>query len=84
MTEPFALKSDQWSDLNVSDGEIAFFFLKERTAVPTPVFEQIQQGKQILAGDIKCLLAQQLLELALKKQAIIIPLAIEQEKNDDI
>ena len=85
MKQPFILNTNQWSDVYVpSNGEIVFFFVKDRAVVPTPVLEQIQQGKQTLSGDVQCLLADQLLALALKKQAIILPLNIEQEKNDDL
>jgi len=85
MKQPFILKSNQWSDVYVPpEAEIIFFFVKERSVVSAPVLEQIQQGKQTIANDVQCLMADQLLELALKKQSIILPLVVEQEKNDDL
>jgi len=85
MKQPFILKADEWSDVYVPpDGEIVFFFVKEHTRSPSPVLEQIQQGQQTLANDIKSLMAQQLLNAALKKQSLILPLSIEQEKDVDL
>ena len=85
MKQPFILEPDHWSDVYVPpNGEIVFFFLKERNVVPSSVLDQIQQAKQTLSGDVQCLLTDQLLAMALKKQAIVLPLSIEQEKNDDL
>ena len=83
MKQPFILNPNQWSDVYVPhDGDIVFFFMKEHSVAPSEVLEQIQQGKQTLAKDVQCLMAQQLLEIALKRQSIILPLSIEQEKDD--
>lgn len=85
MKQAFILKTGEWSDVYVPpNGDIVFFFVKERTMVPAPILEQIQLGKETLAAEAQCLLTDQLIETVLKKQAIVIPLSFEKEKNDDL
>jgi hypothetical protein len=85
MKQPFILKTDQWSDVYVPmNGDIVFFFVKERTVPASPILEQIQHGKETLSNDIQCRLTDSLLAAALKKQAIVLPLKSEKEKNDDL
>jgi hypothetical protein len=85
MKQPFILKTGEWSDVYVPpNGEIVFFFVKDRAQIDGPILDQIQHGKETLSSDAQCYLADQLIANALKKQAIVFPLKTTTEKNDDL
>ena len=78
--EPFLLSPGQWSSLSVSgNGELAFFFLKERSYKPlTPEerFEQVRLGKEALIAEVQRLYIDQLLQKIQNKKAIVFPLGV--------
>lgn len=85
MTQPFHVKTGEWSDVYASlNGEILFFYVSGRTQIPTPIFDQIRAGQETLASDVKCYLADRLIADAIKKQAIVFPVASPIENNDDL
>ena len=79
MKEPFILQTGDWSPVFVPpSGEITFYFVKERSVKPSSVLHQIELGHEVLAADTKRLLAEQLLEVMQKKQAIHLPIRGEE------
>ena len=85
MKQPFILKPEEWSDIYVPlNGDIVFFFVKERMQKSEPIFDQLEGAKETLSNDVKGQLAQQLLDCAMKKQAIVLPVKAEEETNDDL
>ena len=78
--EAFVMLTDQWSTIHVADdGEIVFFYLKEKRPVETPILEQLAFGKETLSADAGLYLAERLISAIQKKQAIVIPLQREVE-----
>ena len=75
MKEPFILQTGDWSPVFVPpNGEITFYFVKERSVKPSSVLHQIEIGHEVLAADTKRVLAEQLLEVMQRKQAIVLPI----------
>ncbi len=78
--ESFILIPDQWSPIHVADdGDIMFMYLKTRQVNKEPIMEQLFAGRQILASDVQKVVAEKILTVMQKKQAVIIPLQPEQE-----
>ena len=78
--ESFVLDPNQWSSVHVAgDGGVVFMYVKNRQANVEPIVEQLVAGRQILSSDVQRVLAEKILTVMQKKQAIIIPLQTEQE-----
>ena len=80
--EAFLLQPGEWSPVHLSpNGEITFFFVKERVVSSEPVLEQIQFAKEALSSEAKQCFADRILEIAMKKRALSCPLRIEEERQ---
>ena len=78
--ESFKLQPNEWTSLHVaSDGGVMFMYMKTKQPMSEPIVEQLFAGKQVLAADIQRVLAEKILAVMQKKQALIIPLQPEQE-----
>ena len=75
----FTMLPDLWSPVHVIDGQVAFFYLKERKATPAPILDQLSVGKETLASDAKAFFAERFLQTVKEKNAIVIPLQKEGE-----
>lgn len=83
--EPFLVSVDSWSPIYMpSDGNIAFFYLKNREIPQEPILDRIHFGKERLSLEAQRCFADELLELALQKQALVLPLRTEGEEHDDL
>ncbi|MES2273298.1 MAG: hypothetical protein V4487_03820 [Chlamydiota bacterium] len=72
--QAFLLVPNQWSPIHVAEeGQIVFFYLKEKKPCSTPLLDQMSVGKETLAADAKRYLAERLLETAKGKKSIVIP-----------
>lgn len=73
--EAFAMPSNLWSPIHAAeDGEIVFFYLKEKKTPERSLLEQISFGKAILSSDAKAFAAKQLLNRIVSTTAIRMPL----------
>lgn len=78
--QAFLMLPNQWSPVHVAEnGEIVFFYLRERKPADLPLLERLSFGKETLSNDAKRFLAERLIETTQKKQAIVIPLQREVE-----
>lgn len=78
----FLYQPGEWSPVHVSpNGEITFFFVKERVVSSEPVLEQIEFAREALSAEAKRCFADRILEIAMKKKALACPLRIEEEKQ---
>lgn len=78
--QAFLMLPNQWSPVHVAeDGEIVFFYVRERKPADLPLLERLSFGKETLSNDAKRYLAERLIETTQKKQAIVIPLQREVE-----
>lgn len=76
----FASSPNEWSEIRVSsDGDICFFYLKEKIPAAEPIFEQLSFGKETIGADAQRYVAERFLESLKLKKSIIIPLQGEQE-----
>ncbi len=83
--QPYVLQPGEWSPVHVPpNGEILFFFLKNREISTEPILDQIQFGKETLSLEAQRCFADRLLEIALQKHALVFPLRIEGETHDDL
>ncbi len=83
--QAYVLQPGQWSPIHVpANGEIVFFFLKNREISSEPILDQIQFGKETLAQEAQARFADRLLEIAIQKQALVFPMRIEGEAHDDL
>lgn len=81
--QAYLLQPGEWSTVHVpSSGEIVFFFLQGKMISQEPVLEQMQFAKEALSKEAKRRLADRLLEIAMQKQALTVPLRIEGETHD--
>lgn len=79
-TLAFTMVSDSWSGIQVSpDGNIRFFYMKERAPADEPILEQLSFGKETIGADAQRYVAERFLESLKLKKSIIIPLQGEQE-----
>jgi hypothetical protein len=78
--ESFVLIPDQWSPIHIAeDGGVMFMYIKTRQLSQEPIIEQLMAERQILSSDVKRVLADNILRVMHKKQAVILPLQPEQE-----
>lgn len=78
--QAFLMLPDLWSPIHVADnGEIVFFYLKEKKTNPSPILDQLAFGKETLAADAKAYVTEKLLKVVKKKNAIVIPVQKEDE-----
>lgn len=78
--ESFIIPMNTWSPVHsFPDGNVTFFYLKNRYSENVPILEQINASQEILAKDAKKVLAEKLLACMKKNQCIVIPLQKEQE-----
>ena len=78
----FSMPVGSWSDLHVEEGEIAFFYVAEKTIKPAaPILGHLQASKAILAADAKAYVAKQLIQTFKKKNSIVIPLQRDEHES---
>lgn len=78
--QAFMMLPDFWSPIHVAEnGQIVFFYLKEKKTNPAPILDQLAFGKETLAADAKAYVTEKLLKVVKKKNAIVIPV----QKDDE-
>lgn len=81
--DDFVMMPNQWSPIRLSDeGQVVFFYLKEKKTTDTPILDLLSFGKETLAADAQRYLAEKLLESAKNKKAIVIPLQTADQLGD--
>jgi hypothetical protein len=78
--QAFLMLPDFWSPIHIADdGQIVFFYLKEKKSNQTPILDQLNFGKETLAADAQRYVTERLLQTVKKKKAIVIPVQREDE-----
>lgn len=78
--QAFLMLPDFWSPIHIADdGQIVFFYLKEKKSNQPPILDQLNFGKETLAADAQRYVTERLLQTVKKKKAIVIPVQREDE-----
>lgn len=79
-SEAFLMLPELWSPIQQAEnGEVVFFYLKERKTHQSPILDQLAFGKEELATDAKSFVAEKILNVFKEKNAIVIPV----QKDDE-
>ncbi|HSX11856.1 MAG TPA: hypothetical protein VLF94_09090 [Chlamydiales bacterium] len=78
--QAFLMLPEIWSPVHMDDeGQIVFFYLKEKKVNQAPILDQLNFGKETLAADAQRYVTERFLQTIKKKNAIVIPV----QKEDD-
>lgn len=77
--EAFMMIPGHYSPIKEADGEVVFFYLKEKKSPDEPLFEQIPFGKQMLSNDAKVFMTEKYVKHFKDRNAIVIPIEKEDE-----
>jgi hypothetical protein len=84
MQQPFRQQAGEWSPVYVPvNGNIVFFYLKERSISQEPVLPQILLAQETISMDVEKKLAGELCNLMIKNEAFAVPLRTGEDQHDD-